>query len=167
MPDDHARALVEAEAYLSYDDAAWVTFAAAGVGAALMAVPASLAAIRGGVPKWLGWLGVLAGVVSLATVFFVGMFAWLAWILERRCVPLPPPPALRLRPRHGEELEERAAQGAGVVCAIRRERDTRGDPERVGQHLAVRQPDRLLDRGEGVLGRRAVILAREVERREG
>jgi len=81
MPDDHARALVEAEAYLSYDDAAWVTFAAAGVGAALMAVPASLAAIRGGVPRWLGWLGVLAGVVSLATVFFVGMFAWLAWIL--------------------------------------------------------------------------------------
>jgi hypothetical protein len=46
-----------------------------------MAVPASLAAIRGGVPRWLGWLGVLAGVVSLATVFFVGMFAWLAWIL--------------------------------------------------------------------------------------
>ncbi len=81
MPDDHARALVEAEAYLSYDDAAWVTFAAAGVGAALMAVPASLAAIRGGVPKWLGWLGVLAGVTSLATVFFVGIFAWLAWIL--------------------------------------------------------------------------------------
>jgi hypothetical protein len=46
-----------------------------------MAVPASLAAIRGGVPKWLGWLGVLAGVVSLATITFVGMFAWMAWIL--------------------------------------------------------------------------------------
>jgi hypothetical protein len=81
MPDDHARALVEAEAYLSYDDAAWVTFAAGGVGAALMAVPASLAAIRGGVPKWLGWLGVLAGILSLATIFFFGMFAWMAWIL--------------------------------------------------------------------------------------
>jgi hypothetical protein len=81
MPDNHARALVEAEAYLTYDDAAWVAFAAAGVGAALMAVPASLAAIRGGVPKWLGWLGVVAGVVSLATITFVGMFAWMAWIL--------------------------------------------------------------------------------------
>ena len=81
MPDDRARALVEAEAYLSYDDAAWVTFGAAGVGAALMAVPASLAAIRGGVSKWLGWLGVLAGLASLATIVFVGMLAWMAWIL--------------------------------------------------------------------------------------
>jgi hypothetical protein len=81
MPDDRARALVEAEAYLTYDDAAWVAFAAAGVGAALMAVPASLAAIRGGVPAWLGWLGVLAGIVSLATILFVGMFAWTAWSL--------------------------------------------------------------------------------------
>jgi hypothetical protein len=81
MPDDQARALVQAEAYLSYDDAAWVTLAAAGAGAALMAVTASLAAIRAGVPKWLGWLGVLAGIVSLAAVFFVGMIAWMAWIL--------------------------------------------------------------------------------------
>jgi hypothetical protein len=81
MPDDHARALVEAEAYLTYDDAAWVALAAAGVGAALMAVPASLAAIRGGVPKWLGWLGVLAGLASLATIAFVGIIAWMAWIL--------------------------------------------------------------------------------------
>jgi len=81
MPDDHARALVEAEAYLTFDDAAWVTLAAAGVGAALMAVPASLAAIRNGLPKWLGWLGVLAGVVSLATFVVVGMIAWALWIL--------------------------------------------------------------------------------------
>lgn len=81
LPDDHARALVEAEAYLTYDDAAWVAFAAAGLGAAMMAIPASLAAIRGGVPKWLGWFGVLAGIVSLATIFFVGAFAWMAWIL--------------------------------------------------------------------------------------
>lgn len=81
MPDNHARALVEAEAYLTYDDAAWVALAAGGIGAALMAIPASLAAIRGGVPAWLGWLGVLAGVVSLATIVFVGMFGWMAWIL--------------------------------------------------------------------------------------
>ena len=81
MPDDHARALVEAEAYLTFDDAAWVTLAAAGVGATLMAIPASLAAIRGGVPKWLGWLGILAGIVSLATFVVVGMIAWALWIL--------------------------------------------------------------------------------------
>jgi hypothetical protein len=88
MPDNHARALVEAEAYLTYDDAAWVAFAAAGLGAALMAIPASLAAIRGGLPTWLGWLGVLAGIVSLATIFFVGMFAWTAWILVASIVML-------------------------------------------------------------------------------
>ena len=93
MPGDHARALVEAEAYLTYDDAAWVAFAAAGLGAAMMAIPASLAAMRAervghaavllgaGLPAWLGWLGVLAGIVSLATIFFVGAFAWMAWIL--------------------------------------------------------------------------------------
>ena len=81
MPADHARALVEPEAYLSYDDAAWVMFAAAGLGAALMAIPASLAAIRAGVPTWLGWLGVLAGVLSAGTIVFFGMFAWMAWIL--------------------------------------------------------------------------------------
>jgi hypothetical protein len=88
MPDDHARALVEAEAYLTYDDAAWVAFAAAGLGAALMAIPASLAAMRGGLPSWLGWLGVLAGVVSLGTIFFFGMFAWTAWILVASIVML-------------------------------------------------------------------------------
>lgn len=88
MPGDRARALVEAEAYLTYDDAAWVAFAAAGFGAALMAIPASLAAIRGGLSTWLGWLGVLAGVVSLATIFFVGMFAWTAWILVASIVML-------------------------------------------------------------------------------
>ena len=81
MPGDHARALAEAEAYLTFDDAAWVTLAAAGVGAALMAVPASLAAIRSGVPKWLGWLGILAGIVSLATFIVIGMIAWALWIL--------------------------------------------------------------------------------------
>lgn len=81
MPDDHARALAQAEAYLTFDDAAWVTLAAAGVGAALMAVPASLAAIRSGVPKWLGWLGILAGIVSLATFVVVGIIAWALWIL--------------------------------------------------------------------------------------
>ncbi len=88
MPDNHVRALAEAEAYLTYDDAAWVAFAAAGLGAALMAVPASLAAIRGGVPTWLGRLGVVAGILSLATIFFFGIFAWTAWMLVASIVML-------------------------------------------------------------------------------
>ncbi len=80
MPGDSARALSQAEAYLGYDDVGWFLLGAAGVGAALMIVPASLAAIRAGVPAWLGWLGVVAGIASLGTVAFLGMFAWLAWI---------------------------------------------------------------------------------------
>jgi hypothetical protein len=61
-------ALAEAQAYLAVDDVGWFVLAAAGVGAAM----------RGGLPAWLGWLGVLAGIASLATVAFLGMFAWIA-----------------------------------------------------------------------------------------
>ena len=81
IPDDPARALVAAEAYLTFDEIGWFLLGAAGVGAALMTVPASLAALRGRlVPAWLAWLGVVLGVLSLATVVFFGMFAWLAWL---------------------------------------------------------------------------------------
>jgi hypothetical protein len=81
MPQDPARAIAQAEAYLGIDDIAWFLLGAAGVGAAIMAVPASLAALRSGaIPVWLGWLGVAAGVASVATVAFFGMFAWMAWI---------------------------------------------------------------------------------------
>ena len=80
MPDDPARALAQAEAYLGYDDVGWFLLGTAGVAAALFIVPASIAAIRAGLPAWLGWLGVLAGIASLGTVAFLGMFAWMAWI---------------------------------------------------------------------------------------
>ena len=80
MPGDSAAALAQAQAYLSYDDIGWFVLAMAGVAATAMIVPASLAAIRAGLPAWLGWLGVLAGIASLGTVAFLGMFAWMAWI---------------------------------------------------------------------------------------
>ena len=79
-PGDSAAALAQAQAYLSYDDIGWFVFGAAGVAAAVMAVPASLAAIRAGVPAWLGWLGVVVGIASIGTVAFLGMFAWMSWI---------------------------------------------------------------------------------------
>jgi hypothetical protein len=81
MPEERARALAQAEAYLGYDDIGWFLLGAAGMGAAVMAVPASLAALRGGLPGWLGWLGVALGIASLGTVAFLGMFAWMAWIV--------------------------------------------------------------------------------------
>ena len=80
MPDDPARALAQAEAYLGYDDVGWFLLGTAGVAAALLIVPASIAAIRAWRPAWLGWLGVVAGIASLGTVAFLGMFAWMAWI---------------------------------------------------------------------------------------
>ena len=68
--------------YLAIDDIGWMMLAGAGVGAGMMAIAASLAAMRAGlVPTWAGWLGVALGVAGFATVAFVGLFAWLAWIV--------------------------------------------------------------------------------------
>jgi hypothetical protein len=80
-PGESAAGLAQAQAYLSYDDIGWFVLGLGGVAAAVMAVPASLAAIRAGLPAWLGWLGVVAGVASLGTVAFLGMFGWMAWIV--------------------------------------------------------------------------------------
>jgi hypothetical protein len=93
MPSEEARALAEAQAYLGYDDVGWFVLGGAGVAAALMIVPASIAAIRAGLPAWLGWLGVVAGIASLGTVAFLGMFAWMAWIAVASIVLLVARPA--------------------------------------------------------------------------
>ena len=89
-PGDSAAELAQAQAYLSYDDIGWFVFGAAGVAAAVMAVPASLAAIRSGVPSWLGWLGVVVGIASVATIAFLGMFAWMSWIVVASILMLVP-----------------------------------------------------------------------------
>jgi hypothetical protein len=67
--------------YLAIDDIGWMMLAGAGVGAGIMAIAASFAAMRASlVPTWAGWLGVVLGVAAFATVAFAGLFAWLAWI---------------------------------------------------------------------------------------
>jgi hypothetical protein len=79
---DEAMALAQASAFLTIDDVGWVALGGAGIGAGLMAIAASLGALRGQVvPAWAGWLGVALGIASFATVTFVGIFAWLAWML--------------------------------------------------------------------------------------
>jgi hypothetical protein len=81
MPDARAAALAQASAYLAIDDIGWVLFGGAGVAAGVMAIAASLGAMRNGaIPAWLGWIGVVLGVASFATVTFFGIFAWLVWI---------------------------------------------------------------------------------------
>ena len=71
-----------AEAYLAFDDAGWVLLGLAGISVALLIVGVSLAAIeRGWLPKWAGWVSLLLGVASLATIVAVGIFAWALWLL--------------------------------------------------------------------------------------
>jgi hypothetical protein len=75
-------ATAEANAYLTIDDVGWFSLGGAGVAFALMAVAASIAALRArAVPTWLGWVSLIVGVAAAATIAFFGIFAWLAWIL--------------------------------------------------------------------------------------
>jgi hypothetical protein len=76
-----AEKLSSASTLLDVDDIGWVTLGGSGVGAGLMAIAASLGALRTrSAPAWAGWIGVVLGVLSLATIAFVGIFGWLAWI---------------------------------------------------------------------------------------
>ncbi|MDH4340913.1 MAG: hypothetical protein OEW52_12615 [Thermoleophilia bacterium] len=71
-----------ANTYLTIDDIGWVILGGAGVAFALMAIAASIAALKSRtVPTWLGWLGAIVGLAAAATVMFFGIFAWIAWIL--------------------------------------------------------------------------------------
>lgn len=75
-----------AEAYLGYDDAGWVLLALSGVSIGVMIIGASLgAALLGLVPRWAGWVGIALGVISLATVVAVGIFAWTLWLVVAGC----------------------------------------------------------------------------------
>ena len=71
-----------ADAYLAFDDVGWVLLGMGGISIGAMIIGVSLAALELGlVPKWAGWLSVLLGVVSFATIVAVGIFAWAAWLL--------------------------------------------------------------------------------------
>ncbi len=71
-----------ADAYLAFDDAGWVLLGMAGISIGVMIIAVSLAALELGlVPKWAGWVSVLLGVVSFATVAAVGIFAWALWLI--------------------------------------------------------------------------------------
>jgi hypothetical protein len=64
------------------DDAAWVLHASGGAGLAAMIVAASLAAVRArAVPTWVGWLGVVVGILSLGLLIFFPWFLAAIWIV--------------------------------------------------------------------------------------
>ena len=63
------------------EDVSWWVQGGAGVGAALMIMSASIGVRRcGALSGWTFWMSLLLGVVSLFTIAFVGVFAWLLWI---------------------------------------------------------------------------------------
>ena len=64
------------------DDTSWVLHASGGVGASAMILAASIAAMRAGaVPRWAGWLGVVAGILALGLLVFFPWFVAAIWIL--------------------------------------------------------------------------------------
>jgi hypothetical protein len=64
------------------DDAGYILHATGGAGASAMIIAASLAALRAAaVPKWAGWLGVVAGILALASIIFFPQAAIAIWIL--------------------------------------------------------------------------------------
>jgi hypothetical protein len=71
-----------ADAYLAFDDVGWVLLGMSGIAIGAMIIGVSLAALDLGlVPKWAGWVSVLLGVVSFASIVAVGIFAWAIWLI--------------------------------------------------------------------------------------
>jgi hypothetical protein len=82
MSDDTYRNQVFPELIHAANDTAYVLHSAGGAAVGAMMVAASLAALRGiGVPRWLGWLGVLAGLVAVVSIFFLPWFVIAAWLV--------------------------------------------------------------------------------------
>jgi hypothetical protein len=82
MSDDTYQHRVFPELIHAAGDVTWVMHATGAAGLGAMIIAASLAFMWGGVwPSWAGWLGVVAGVLSLASVAFLPQFLYLLWIL--------------------------------------------------------------------------------------
>jgi hypothetical protein len=64
------------------NDASYVLHATGGAGASAMIIAASLAAMRArAIPSWAGWLGIVAGILALASIAFFPQLAIAIWIL--------------------------------------------------------------------------------------
>jgi hypothetical protein len=82
MSDDTYRHTVYPGLIHAADDASYILHATGGAGAAAMIIAASLAFMRAGAWRpWAGWLGVLAGIIALASILFFTQAAIAIWIL--------------------------------------------------------------------------------------
>jgi hypothetical protein len=82
MSDDTFQHRVYPELIHAADDAGWVIHATGAAGLSAMIIAASSAFMaRGTWPKWAGWLGIVVGVLALASIVFFPQFLFLLWIL--------------------------------------------------------------------------------------
>jgi hypothetical protein len=82
MSDDTYHHQVYPELVHAANDASYVIHAAGSVGAAVMIVAASLAALRSlAIPAWAGWLGVALGIIGLFSILFFPQAAIAIWLL--------------------------------------------------------------------------------------
>jgi hypothetical protein len=82
MSDDTYQDQVFPELIHAADDASYVMHASGGVGVAALMIAASLAALRAGVvPKWLGWLGIVSGILAVFSITFFPQFLIAIWLV--------------------------------------------------------------------------------------
>ena len=82
MSDDTYQHRVFPELIDAAGDATWVMHATGAAALGVMIIAASLAFMWGAVwPSWAGWLGVVVGILALASIAFFPQFLFLLWIL--------------------------------------------------------------------------------------
>ena len=82
MSDDTFRHQVFPELIHAANDSGYVIHSGGGVGAAAMFIAASVAALRArAVPAWACWLGVVAGIVAIFSVFFFPWIVIAIWLV--------------------------------------------------------------------------------------
>src|ERR671930_565741 len=82
MSDDTYHHQVFPELVHAANDAAYVLHSTGGAGIGAMMIAASLAVVRSrALPVWLGWIGVAAGIIALASIVFFPWFLIALWLL--------------------------------------------------------------------------------------
>jgi hypothetical protein len=82
MSDDTFRDQVFPELIHAAGDAGYVMHSSGGIGMAALIIATSLAAMGGAlVPPWAGWVGVVVGVLALASITFLPQFLIAAWLI--------------------------------------------------------------------------------------
>src|SRR5207244_2305499 len=82
MSDDTFHHQVYPSLIHAADDAGYVIHASGGAGVSSLMIAASLAAMRAAlIPRWAGWVGVVFGILAIASIFFFPQAAVAIWLL--------------------------------------------------------------------------------------